>query len=374
MDAERAALIERTRAALRVHGIDQALLCSPETVAQLTSFVVPWEDWPVADPFTAAPPMMFLSAHDAILVVPTLFAAYADPDACDVVETRTHRFRGTPPDPFTELESALTSLPWSAGPVGAEGKWLTAHAADLLRRRGLELRWVDQTLIEARRRKSGLEVETIRAACAVADLIQQAVKDLAEPGQTEAELAALALSAATAQVRRRFPALLTIDSGENTALGSSIPSSRRLAVGELVLSDTSPWIDGAWSDTANTIVLGSPTAEHRRAFDALRRSLDQAIRLCRPGAVAGDIDSQVRASLGDWGDSVYKHHTGHGLGASWHEPPWVIPGSKQVIDEDMVIAVEPGLYIPGWGGLRLEHVFVVKAGGNELLSRFEHTL
>jgi Xaa-Pro aminopeptidase len=374
MDAGRAALIERTRAALAADGIAQALLCSPETVAQLTGFEVPWEDWPVADPFTAAPPMLFLTLRDAILVVPTLFAVYAGRGECEVVETRTYRFRGTPPDPFAELESTLASLPWSGGPVGVEGKWLTGHAADVLRRRGLELRWVDQTLIEARRRKSEREVESVRAACAVADMIQQAVKDLAEPGQTEAELAALALSAATARLEHRFPALLTIDSGENTALGSSIPSARRLAAGELVLSDTSPWIDGGWSDTASTIVLGPPTAEHRRAFDAVRRSLDLAISLCRPGAVAGEIDARVRASLSDWGDTVYKHHTGHGLGASWNELPRVIPGGEEVIEEGMVIAVEPGLYVPGWGGLRLEHVFVVKADGNELLSRFEHTL
>lgn len=374
MDTGRAALVERTRAALAAVGIEQALLCSPETVAQLTGFEVPWEDWPVADPFTAAPPMLFLSPNDALLVVPTLFAVYADTEAWHVVETRTHRFRGTPPDPFAELELVLASLPWSPGPVGVEGKWLPAHAAEALRGCGLEPRWVDRTLVEARRRKAALEVECIKAACEVADLIQQAVKRLAEPGQTEVELAALALGAATAQVGRRFPALLTIDSAENTALGSSIPSCRRMAAGDLVLSDTSPWIDGAWSDTANTIVLGVPTAQQRRVFDAVRRSLDVAISLCRPGAVAGEVDARVRASLSDWGESVYKHHTGHGLGASWNELPRVIPGSKDVIEDGMVIAVEPALYLPGWGGVRLEHVFVVRSGGNELLSRFEHML
>jgi Xaa-Pro dipeptidase len=374
MDPTWAPVIERTRGALLAEGVEQALLCSPEAVTQLSGFEVPWEDWPVADPFTAAPPMLFLSPHDAVLIVPTLYAVYADRERWNVIETRTHRFRGTPPDAFSELESALRSLPWSGGAVGVEGKWLPMHAAEVLRDQGLRLRMVDRVLIEARSRKTTVEVDAVRAACAVADLIQQAVKDLAQPGQTEAELAGLALSSVTTQLGRRFPALLTIDAGEAIARGSSIPSRRRIAAGDLVLSDTSPWIDGGWSDTANTIVAGTVSAEQRRAFGALRRSLEFAISLCRPGAVAGEIDARVRASLSDWGDSVYKHHTGHGLGASWNEGPRIIPGSEDVIEEGMVIAVEPGLYTPGWGGMRLEHVFLVAAAGNELLSHFEHTL
>jgi Xaa-Pro aminopeptidase len=142
----------------------------------------------------------------------------------------------------------------------------------------------------------------------------------------------------------------------------------------VVLTDTSPWVEGGWSDTANAIVLGTPTREHRRVFDAVRRSLDLAITLCRPGAVGRKIDASVRESLAGFGDSVYKHHTGHGLGASWNETPQIIPGSQDVIEEGMVIAVEPAIYVPGWGGIRLEHVFLVGDRGNELLSRFQHQL
>lgn len=374
MDLAHEQLIERTRTALAAQGIDQALLCSPETISQLTGFEVPWEDWPVADPFTAAPPMVFLAPEKTTLMVPTLYAGYADCDDWDVVETRTHRFRGTPPDPFAELAATLGSLPWAPGPVAVEGKWLPIFAADVLRAAGLKLRMVDQLLIDARRCKAPVEIEAVRAACGVADLIQQAVKDCAHPGQTEAELAGLVLGLVTTKVGRRFPALLTIDAGASIAAGSSIPSDRRLAAGDLVLSDTSPWIDGAWSDTANTVVLGPPTSRHRRVFDALRGSLELAISLCRPGAVAGDVDRRARASLADWGENVYKHHTGHGLGASWNELPRIVPGSEDVIEAGMVVAVEPAIYIPGWGGMRLEHVFVVRSGGNELLSRFEHTL
>jgi Xaa-Pro dipeptidase len=377
MDARREPLIERTRTALDAAGVRQALLSSPETVAQLTGLDVPWEDWPIADPFTAAPPMLLVTDSDATLVVPTLFADRADLLArtgWDLIETRTHRFRGTPPDPFAELVQTLAGLPWRDGPIGVQRKWLPVHAADALRAGGRELRWIDQALADAGRCKLPVEVDAVRAACAIADLIQRTVAECAEPGQTEAELAGIALAAVAAHAGRRLPALLTIDAGAASGMGSSIPSDRRLRSGDLVLTDTSPWVDGAWSDTANATLLGAPTIEHRRVFDAVRRSLELAIELSRPGAVGAEIDARVRESLADFGDAVYKHHTGHGLGATWNEAPQIIPGSDDVIEEGMVIAVEPAIYVPGWGGIRLEHVFLVGAHGNELLSRFEHRL
>ena len=374
MDSGHAALIERTRGALRDAGLRQALLSSPETVAQLTGLIVPYEDWPIADPFTAAPPMLLLTETDAILIVPTLYLLYAADMDFNVVEARTHRFRGVPPDPWAELEHTLADLPRIDAPIGVEGRSLPARVGELLRAHGTEPRWIDDVLVRARRRKLGSEIEAIRAASRVADLIQATIKEAAEPGQTEAELAGIAMARVACDQRQRVAAQLSIDAGEASATGSTIPSGRRLRLGDLVLTDAVPWVAGMWSDTANTIVVGPPTREQRRVFDAVRRSLDLAISLCRPGAIAGDIDAQVRASLAEFGDAVYRHHTGHGLGVSWNELPRIIPGSGDVIEEEMVIAVEPAVYIPGWGGLRLEHVLVVREGGNELLSLFEHTL
>jgi len=169
------------------------------------------------------------------------------------------------------------------------------------------------------------------------------------------------------------PAVLTVTAGEATGTGGDVAGPRGLREGDLVLTDTSPWIGGAWSDTANAVVVGEPSAEQRRVFDAVRRALELAIELCRPGAVCGEVDRIVRESLAEWGPT-YAHHTGHGVGASWCEPPLIIPGSEERIEEGMVLAVEPAVYRPGWGGIRLEHVILVRAGGNEILTRFEHTL
>jgi Xaa-Pro aminopeptidase len=152
--------------------------------------------------------------------------------------------------------------------------------------------------------------------------------------------------------------------------GSELQSVDELVV---VLCDTSPWIDGHWSDSANAVVPGSPSAEQRRIFDRVRRALALALELCRPGALACEVDRAVRAELEDLGPT-YPHHTGHAIGASWSEPPGITPYERIRLEEGMVLAVEPAFYAAGFGGIRLEHVFVVRQGGNQLLTRFEHTL
>ena len=105
----------------------------------------------------------------------------------------------------------------------------------------------------------------------------------------------------------------------------------------------------------------------------MRRALELAIALCRPGVPACDVDTAVRAELADLGPT-YPHHTGHAIGASWSEPPRITPYERIALEEGMVLAVEPAFYAAGFGGIRLEHAFVVRAGGNEILTRFEHTL
>ncbi len=363
-------VLDRLRGALERAGLEQAVLSHPETLAHVAGLEQPFEDWPVSDPFTAAPPLLLVTPDEATLVVPTFYAAHAEASPLPAVVARTHAFVGTPPDAQAEFERTLEVRP---GKTGVEAAALPLRVAELLRERGAELVSVDRLVVEARRRKLPAEVEAIRRASRLADVVQQAVKDEARPGLTEAEVAGLAQAAMYREAGRRVPAVLTVTAGEATGTGGNVAGARELQESDLVLTDTSPWIGGAWSDTANAVVVGQPSAEQRRIFDAVRAALEHAISLCRPGAIGGKVDRAVRETLSDWGPT-YAHHTGHGLGASWCEHPLVIPGSEDVIEEGNGLAVEPAIYREGWGGIRLEHVFVVRASGNEILTRFEHTL
>jgi Xaa-Pro dipeptidase len=373
----REAVLERLRSALDEAGLRQAVLTHPETLAYLGCFETPHEDWPVSNPFVAAPALLVLGPDDAALVVADFHRGDARDGELRLVAYRSYDFQRAP-DPASELKAALLrtldDVGVAPGRTGVEARSLAHAVAEWLREAGRTPVACDAAVESSRRTKGPAELEAIRRASRLADVVQQAVKDRAAPGVSEAELAGLAAGAMFREADRRVPAILTVTTGAlATATGGGVATSRVVEAGDLVLTDTSPWIDGAWSDTANAVFVGEPDAETRRRFDAVRRALHEGIALCRPGAVAREVDRRVRDLLAEHGPT-YPHHTGHGIGAAWSEEPRITPYNDMAIEEEMVLALEPAIYLPGWGGIRLEHVFVVRAGGNEILTQFEHTL
>jgi Xaa-Pro aminopeptidase len=365
-------MLDRLRAELERAGLRQAVLSHPETLASFSCFEMPDEDWPVSNPFVAVPALLCIGPDDAVLVAASFHAGDVRDGAPRLVAYRSYDFERAP-DPWDELRTtllaALDDAGLAPGPTGVEAT-LPHAVAEWLLAAGRTPVVCD--VAAARRVEPSLEA--IRRASRLADAVQQAIKDHAEPGVSEAELAGLASAAMYREAGRRVPAILTVSTGaEATSTGGFIATDRVVQAGDLVLTDTSPWIDGAWSDTANAVYVGTPDAETRRRFDAVRRALHEGIALCRPGAVAKEVDRQVRELLSEHGPT-YAHHTGHGIGAAWSEEPRITPYNDLRIEEGMVLALEPAIYLPGWGGIRLEHVFLVGAGGNEILTLFEHTL
>ena len=365
-------LIDRLRGALAEAGLERAVLSHPETLAQLCLFDPSPEEWPVANPFVASPALLFVEPDGATLLIASFHAAHAARSPVPVEQYRSYDFERAP-DPAGELARAIGGLMGGPGRIGVEASTLPVAVADVLRAGGAVLVPVDELVVGCRRIKLPVELDAIRRASHLCDVAQAAVKQLAQPGMSEAEVAALAQAAMAREAGRRIPAILTVTTGEATATGGWEAGERVIAPGDLVLCDTGPWIDGHWSDSANAVCAGTPSAEQRRIFDRVRRALELAIELCRPGAIACDVDAAVRAELADLGPT-YAHHTGHGIGASWSEPPRITPYERIALEEGMVLAVEPAFYAAGFGGIRLEHVFVVRDGGNETLTRFEHTL
>jgi Xaa-Pro dipeptidase len=365
------------RAALEVMGASQAVLSHPETLAHLGCFETPVEDWPVSNPFVAIPALLCLGPDDAVLVVADFHAADVHPCGARVVAYRSYDFQ-SPPDPVGELRTALLAALDVAGvgpgPTGVEARHLPFAIGEWLRQAGRPPVACDEAVASSRRVALTSELDSIRRASRLADVVQQTVKERAEPGISEAELAGLAAAAMFREAGRRVPAILTVSTGaEATATGGGVATARVVEQGDLVLPDTSPWIDGSWSDTANAVFVGSPDGATRRRFDAVRRALHEGIALCRPGVVAKEVDRRVRELLAEHGPT-YAHHTGHRVGAAWSEEPRITPYCEERIEEGMVLALEPAVYRPGWGGIRLEHVFVVGADGNEILTQFAHTL
>jgi len=131
---------------------------------------------------------------------------------------------------------------------------------------------------------------------------------------------------------------------------------------------------GYWSDSCATYYAGEPTpkqvAMHRTALAAL----EFAISLVRPGAVAQEIDQKVRQFIAAAGYPVYPHHTGHSVGVIGHEAPRIVPYNEEVLQEGMVIMLEPGIYLPGETSVRLEDALLVTSDGVEVLTKHDKSL
>jgi Xaa-Pro aminopeptidase len=363
--------LDHLRAALDAAGHTQAVLSHPETLASLGCFETPDEDWPVATPFVLVPALLCLGPVEAILVVADFHAPDVRPSEARVATYRSYDYLRAP-DPAGELRAALLAAlddaGFAPGPTAVEARHLPHAVADWLQQAGRTPVGCDAAV------EVTPVLEAVKRACRLADVVQQAVKDHAEPGISEAELAGLAAAAMFREAGKRVPGILTVTTGaEATATGGGVSTERVVRAGDLVLTDTSPWIDGGWSDTANAVFVGTADKTTRDRFDAIRRALHHGIALCRPGVVAKDVDRQVREMLAEHGPT-FNHHSGHRIGAAWSEEPRITPYCEERFEEGMVLALEPAIYLPGWGGIRLEHTFLVGADDNEILTKFEHTL
>ena len=152
-----------------------------------------------------------------------------------------------------------------------------------------------------------------------------------------------------------------------------ISTPRKLEDGDLAVLELAVVADGFWSDRTRVRVAGAPTGVQRKVHETVQTAQEAAIAAVRPGAKAGDVDEAARSVIRDAGydDGVFLHVTGHGLGLRYHEPtPLICPRGPTVLEEGMVHTVEPGLYLPGMGGIRIEDNVLVTTSGSETLGPF----
>jgi Xaa-Pro dipeptidase len=265
--------------------------------------------------------------------------------------------------------------------VAAEVRVPAASTAALLREAcpGAEL--VDATGLwhAERARKLPEDLERLRLACAAAEFGVRAFEQALRPGVSEAELVAEVEAAVVREGTglggaRSVRAYAQVLAGTRTAeaWGPAYLATRRpVAPGELVLLELATYCDGYWSDLTRVGVAGRPSERQREVYGAVAAALEAARRAAVPGARAAEVDHAAREALARAGlEAAFPHHTGHGLGFRYHEPlPLLHPASGDTLQAGMVCTLEPGVYLEGWGGLRLEEdVAVGPAEGAEPLS------
>ncbi len=217
------------------------------------------------------------------------------------------------------------------------------------------------TLIRAR--KDAEELALIEAAAELVKIGHAALREAARAGvgTTELHLWGAARAAIEAAKGRPLHAVVDLMAGKRTALIGVPPSGASVAADAPILFDLAPRHDGWWADSCATFAVGAPSAALRRLHDAARAALDVGIAKARPGMRARDLDAFVRSRL-DEGGFDCPHHIGHGVGAAPQEEPWVDRGAPLVLEEGMVLALEPGAYRDGVGA-RVEHLLLIEADG-----------
>ena len=276
-------------------------------------------------------------------------------------------------------------------PLAAAAKWITAHSKGKQRWRlgiegeylsvaarsrlagalppGCHLRQAPALVERLRMVKDPQEMECIRAAVRVgAGLFERALKAIG-PGVREADVAAEMEYAAHQAGAQEMSFSTIIAAGNRSALPHGRASAARIPSPGFVVCDFGVILTGYCSDMTRTVHVGPASAGERRVYQAVRSAQQASIDAVRPGIPSGNVDLAGRKLLKKEGLARYfTHSTGHGVGLEIHEAPRIAAGQTEVLQPGMVITIEPGIYLPGKWGVRIEDMVVVTASGCEVLS------
>ena len=351
--------IEDLRTWMSRLNLDAVYITKPISIAYLTGFH--------AEPFER---LMALAVRldGATLIVPALEREKAVNHAAsvEVVSWRDGQ------DPYGLVRDALDGCV----EVGVEKEHLSLQAAEMLlaRTSAREMADASPELRRLRRTKNPTELEKLARAATITDAVGEEIIVRLRAGQTELEVSMMIGSAIGAHGGTlAFESL--VQSGPNSALPHLHPTSRKLSAGDFVLLDYGAAFDGYNADTTLMAVIGEPSEKHTEIHRLVLAAHDAAIAAVRPGVTTGAVDATAREVIEAAGmGEHFFHRVGHGLGLEAHEDPSLDPGSVTVLETGMVFTIEPGIYIPGWGGVRLEDDVVVETSGCRLLTKADRSL
>jgi Xaa-Pro dipeptidase len=346
--------LARLRDAAAAAGLDACLLTSDESIAYLTGFR------PIQmERLFAVVVAARNGGGGGAIVVPRLDEGQVD-DAPGELRRLSYDAAS---DGLPELSQALGD----GHRVGVEEDHLNFARARALQERGVDLVPATDVVMDLRARKDEQEIERIREACRLVEAALQRLFDDLRPGDVEQTVNArveawLREQGATAA----HPVILF---GENAANPHGEPGARELRAGDVVCADVSACLDGYWGDLTRCATAGPPSAWAQDVHAAVHEAQRAAIAACRPGVPARDVNAAQHTLLERHTDlGAILHGAGHAIGLAIHEPPFLVPRTETPLAPGMIFTIEPGLYDPEHGGIRLEDDVVVRDGDPEILS------
>lgn len=307
--------------------------------------------------------LVLRDGEDPVLVVPTLEAP--DAEGAPGGPALTLRDWTDGKDPY----DAAVSVLGPRGRFGVSDNTWALHLLGLRRRLpGTTYVALTETLPMLRAVKDAAELERMAAAGAAADRAYEEIRQVPFAGRREAEV-----STELAALLRRFGHsqvdFAIVASGSNGANPHHEAGDRVIRSGDMVVLDFGGLKDGYGSDTSRTVHVGEPAAEEREVHDIVRAAQEAGFRAVRTGAACQDVDRAARAVITEagYGDR-FIHRTGHGIGVTTHEPPYMVEGEERPLVPGMCFSVEPGIYLPGRFGVRIEDIVTVTEDGGRRLN------
>jgi Xaa-Pro aminopeptidase len=359
---ESAGRLSRLQAQMVEAGIDLVAIAPTPNMRYLLGFA------PLAD---ERPCVLLITCQGTRLVAPELSAAQ--------VEARTgmEAIRWTDNiGPRQALAEALSVLGAGPGIVLAVDAAMRADALLLLQETISPQRCVSSGEIMSALRmfKSEREIEALARAAAQADRALMVGVDACQPGVTEREVAEKIANYFRQDGAEAVDVTL-VASGPNSAFPHHEASDRRLQVGDTIIIDIVATLDGYKSDVTRVVHLGEPSPQVRAVYEVVLEANRRGREAAVAGAYARDVDRAARAVIEQAGYGPYfVHRTGHGLGMDMHEAPWISAESTTMLEPGLVFSVEPGIYLQGQFGVRIEDIVVVTEGECRCLTGLDRAL
>jgi Xaa-Pro aminopeptidase len=339
----------RTREILAEKAVEGMLFFTPENIRYLTGF-------------SGSEGYLLARADDNLLMVDSRYIQQAQE------ETRGCR--------TALLEKGIKGVVEHISPLGlrrvgfeAQGISVAIFAQLQGLLQGVELVPLKEEPERLRGLKTPEEITAMKVAIAIAERAWKKAVEMARPGIEEAEVA-LELEYAMRKAGSEGVAFDPIvASGPRSALPHAKPTSRTLKERDWLLFDFGSRNNGYCSDESCTVILGRATKEQQRIYSIVKAAHDRAIECVKPGIMLSEIDSAARGYIAEAGHALhFGHGTGHGVGLAVHEWPGVRKDSQERAEAGMIFTIEPGIYIPGWGGVRIEDMVLVTRDGCEVLT------
>ncbi len=357
--------ITRLQQAMVEDEIDAVALNPGPTLAYLTGLSFHLMERPVLAIFSAK--------SDPILITPDLERAKAESTSFNIQLFTYDETASSRAETFQEACQSIED-----NRIGVEPLRMRVMELHLLEKHAANATFVSaENILEALRViKTQDEIEIMRQAVIAAEEALKATIPLIRIGMTERELEAeLTIQLLRAGSESDFPFDPIVASGPNSALPHATPTERKLRTGDLLILDWGARVNGYISDITRTFALGEIDAELKNIYEVVRGANQAGRNVARPSARCGEIDDAARAVIDEASYGEYFiHRTGHGIGMEAHEPPYIRGDNPQVLKPGMTFTVEPGIYLPGRGGVRIEDDVLVTSEGVESLTTYSREL